>query len=322
MAELRRRRPPAETSEPLPSDASDTLSDTDVDCGASSASETDMAERDPSREAGSFGPAGHTSGENKLTKLVKRLFFGTSLLLFLIFVLSLGHLTTLAMLLIAQAPPFAHTAVLMFRELVNVRYKTRLVKTIPWFRTTQWGWFWCCMVYSYGNSFSQEKLLSLIRRRPPATPPTLVGMLPYVQLLSMAAYSFMLMLFVLTLKAGYYKYQVGQLAWTMAVIVVTVVQVNSFTQNIFNGSRPRDPHIRPASSGAFASLVAPFGGFFASGIKRAYKIKDFSAIIPGHGGVFDRRRRPSRRSLSALPAEERLLLYRELTASLRDAKLL
>ena len=31
--------------------------------------------------------------------------------------------------------------------------------------------------------------------------PTLVGMLPYVQLLSMAAYSFMLMLFVLTLKA-------------------------------------------------------------------------------------------------------------------------
>ncbi|EOD20398.1 phosphatidate cytidylyltransferase [Emiliania huxleyi CCMP1516] len=395
MAELRRRRPPAGTSEPLPSDASDTLSDTDVDCGASSASETDMAERDPSREAGSFGPAGHTSGENKLTKLVKRLFFGTSLLLFLIFVLSLGHLTTLAMLLIAQAPPFAHTAVLMFRELVNVRYKTRLVKTIPWFRTTQWGWFWCCMVYSYGNSFSQEKLLSLIRRRPPATPPTLVGMLPYVQLLSMAAYSFMLMLFVLTLKAGYYKYQVGQLAWTMAVIVVTVVQVNSFTQNIFNGSRPRDPHIRPASSGlawgkkltqkpflaispnktwegffgggictvifafyfplllvsyfhptvcpceatlqshsiatphtrapspcAFASLVAPFGGFFASGIKRAYKIKDFSAIIPGHGGVFDRRRRPSRRSLSALPAEERLLLYRELTASLRDAKLL
>lgn len=111
MAELRRRRPPAETSEPLPSDASDTLSDTDVDCGASSASETDMAERDPSREAGSFGPAGHTSGENKLTKLVKRLFFGTSLLLFLIFVLSLGHLTTLAMLLIAQAPPLAHTAV-------------------------------------------------------------------------------------------------------------------------------------------------------------------------------------------------------------------
>jgi len=40
--------------------------------------------------------------------------------------------------------------------------------------------------------------------------------------------------------------------------------------------------------GLFASVVAPFGGFFASGIKRAYKLDDFASIIPGHGGVFDR----------------------------------
>merc|ERR1719181_1992588 len=38
----------------------------------------------------------------------------------------------------------------------------------------------------------------------------------------------------------------------------------------------------------FASLVAPFGGFFASGIKRAYKLDDFASLIPGHGGVYDR----------------------------------
>jgi len=38
----------------------------------------------------------------------------------------------------------------------------------------------------------------------------------------------------------------------------------------------------------FASLVAPFGGFFASGFKRAFKIKDFADTIPGHGGVTDR----------------------------------
>lgn len=38
----------------------------------------------------------------------------------------------------------------------------------------------------------------------------------------------------------------------------------------------------------FASLVAPFGGFFASAIKRAYDIKDFDSIIPGHGGFMDR----------------------------------
>jgi CDP-diglyceride synthetase len=38
----------------------------------------------------------------------------------------------------------------------------------------------------------------------------------------------------------------------------------------------------------FASVVAPFGGFFASGFKRAFKIKDFGDAIPGHGGFTDR----------------------------------
>lgn len=38
----------------------------------------------------------------------------------------------------------------------------------------------------------------------------------------------------------------------------------------------------------FISLVSPFGGFFASGFKRAFKIKDFGNAIPGHGGVIDR----------------------------------
>lgn len=38
----------------------------------------------------------------------------------------------------------------------------------------------------------------------------------------------------------------------------------------------------------FASAIAPFGGFFASGFKRGFKIKDFGRSIPGHGGMTDR----------------------------------
>jgi len=38
----------------------------------------------------------------------------------------------------------------------------------------------------------------------------------------------------------------------------------------------------------FSSLVAPFGGFLASAIKRSYEVKDFDSIIPGHGGITDR----------------------------------
>jgi len=38
----------------------------------------------------------------------------------------------------------------------------------------------------------------------------------------------------------------------------------------------------------FASLIAPFGGFFASAVKRATSVKDFAGYIPGHGGLTDR----------------------------------
>eukprot|EP01091_Cochliopodium_minus_P014574 TRINITY_DN4970_c0_g1_i2.p1 TRINITY_DN4970_c0_g1~~TRINITY_DN4970_c0_g1_i2.p1 ORF type:complete len:371 (-),score=87.21 TRINITY_DN4970_c0_g1_i2:8-1120(-) len=38
----------------------------------------------------------------------------------------------------------------------------------------------------------------------------------------------------------------------------------------------------------FTSLISPFGGFFASGMKRAFEIKDFDNIFPGHGGMVDR----------------------------------
>ncbi|KAI5187437.1 phosphatidate cytidylyltransferase [Nematocida homosporus] len=37
-----------------------------------------------------------------------------------------------------------------------------------------------------------------------------------------------------------------------------------------------------------ASTIAPFGGILASGFKRAFGVKDFGRLIPGHGGVADR----------------------------------
>lgn len=38
----------------------------------------------------------------------------------------------------------------------------------------------------------------------------------------------------------------------------------------------------------FASLIGPFGGFFASGFKRGFGVKDFGDAFPGHGGMTDR----------------------------------
>ncbi|CAN6612696.1 phosphatidate cytidylyltransferase [Trichomonascus vanleenenianus] len=47
-------------------------------------------------------------------------------------------------------------------------------------------------------------------------------------------------------------------------------------------------HFHVMCLATFASLIAPFGGFFASGLKRTFQVKDFGDTIPGHGGITDR----------------------------------
>jgi len=69
-------------------------------------------------------------------------------------------------------------------------------------------------------------------------------------------------------------------------------EIYSFVHKFFGYSSPTIS-VRPIIfhsivMAIFGSLIAPFGGFFASAIKRAYKVKDFDNIFPGHGGFTDR----------------------------------
>ncbi|KAK0622071.1 cytidylyltransferase-like protein [Bombardia bombarda] len=89
-------------------------------------------------------------------------------------------------------------------------------------------------------------------------------------------------------------------AWIMTVlfgIVLThylmkskffICPVNDLGANFFTGLECDPNPIHTFFWATFASLIAPFGGFFASGLKRTFKIKDFGHSIPGHGGMTDR----------------------------------
>ncbi|CAM9834090.1 unnamed protein product, partial [Phaeothamnion confervicola] len=57
---------------------------------------------------------------------------------------------------------------------------------------------------------------------------------------------------------------------------------------LLGGVRGSPAQVHAIGLALLASLVAPFGGFFASAVKRAAGVKDFGDTIPGHGGAADR----------------------------------
>ncbi|CAH0492612.1 unnamed protein product [Peronospora farinosa] len=329
------------------------------------------------------------SKPNGFTKFITRAVAGLAMLFGLIPILYGGHMYAWGLVVVLQT--------LLFRELVNVRYRAAAEKNIPWFRSVQWMWFLVALFYNYGDSFGAFIESSKIR----FVPPVIVHYLRYHTWVSFSLYALLFVMSVLSLKKGYYKYQMGQYTWTIVTLGLIVFQMKYVVTNIFNGlfwfffpvslvicndccaffcgklfgrkfiktpflrlspnktwegfigalvctvvyaffssaflsqfswltcpvesfefklipdpltCTPRDiflPHLYDVPVfvariigqsqiqlhpiqlhsfwfAIFASLVSPFGGFYASAIKRTYNLKDFDSVIPGHGGVMDR----------------------------------
>lgn len=86
----------------------------------------------------------------------------------------------------------------------------------------------------------------------------------------------------------------GFVGGILSAVVLCVIYGLIFSEKmsgIFSKSLPeffKSPAVVCGIIGFVASIVSVFGDLFASAFKRENEIKDYSHIIPGHGGILDR----------------------------------
>merc|ERR1711871_1785134 len=157
--------------------------------------------------------------ESKMSKMATRLKYGSLLAILFAGIIWCGHLWACVLVVGLQTR--------IFYELVKVRYDHRREVDIPWFRTLQWGWFGASLYSSYGGHVHQG-----------ITAYAVLDSETNKRAHSFASFSLYITLFVLTVssfKRGLYKYQFGQLAWTLLSIVLVVGQMRFVLHNIFEG---------------------------------------------------------------------------------------
>lgn len=339
----------------------------------------------------------------KMKKMTIRAVMGISMMVTFGGIIYLGHLYLCTLVFALQC--------FIFSELVGVRKRQAAEKRLPLFRSIQWAWFFVASFFTWSGSIcdfvaSDPRFLS--------SHSTARLLLEKNMMVSFSLYTLLLMVSVLSLRKGLYKYQITQYTWTVVTICIVVFQTQAVfhliyaglfwfvlpsslvicndimayycgqvfgkklirrrflelspnktwegflgsafftmlfafwfsrylcnykwmtcaperitfsiqslscepnqmyqpqtiaqilyemipglpTAEIFAGSVPVlkaigeleicQAQIHALSLGFFASFAAPFGGFLSSAIKRAYGIKDFNNLIPGHGGMMDR----------------------------------
>jgi len=342
----------------------------------------------------------------KLRKMTVRAVMGTTMMVTFAGVIYLGHVYICMLVFLLQSA--------IFSELVGVRKKQAAERKLPLFRSIQWAWFLVAAFFTWSANVCEFLL-----RSPGASAWSTISrfMLEKNMMVSFVLYTALLIVSVLSLRKGMFKYQITQYTWTIVTICIVVFQTQAVFQIVYAGLfwfvlpsslvicndimayycgqlfgkklikrkflelspnktwegflgsaictlvfafwfsgklcshqwmtcvpdqitfsisglscqpppmyQPRRlsvilEEVLPAHArevldlsssfapvlmsrlwnaeivsaqvhalclGLFASFAAPFGGFLSSAIKRAYGIKDFNNLIPGHGGMMDR----------------------------------
>ena len=161
--------------------------------------------------------------ESRLRKFLTRLVSGLIMISLFVAILLSGHVYVCALVFVLE--------VLLFRELVTVRYKAffdRIDSTIPLFRTTQWMWFSVSLFYVY-SEFAVEMIKSNTKLH------NLLGYAQLAPVMSFALYAGTFVLTISTMQTGHIRFQLNQLCWTIVVLCLTVGQLKYIMHNVYNG---------------------------------------------------------------------------------------
>lgn len=161
--------------------------------------------------------------ESKLKKIGIRVFFGLLMVFIFQTFMFAGHIYICSLIFF--------TEVMLFRELVKVRYNTFfhiIEETLPLFRTTQWLWFWTSIFYTYSDF-----VVEVIKGNT-----SLHYLLDYARFqtgFAFLLYSGTFVLTIATMQKGYIRFQINQLCWTILVLCLTVGQLKYIMHNVYNG---------------------------------------------------------------------------------------
>lgn len=123
----------------------------------------------------------------------------------------LGHLPLTGLIIAIQ--------IAMFREVKRLSKVLSTQQALPSFRPLHWYWFLTAMFFSYGRVLAGSFHYAI----------------PYHAFVCFSLYMIGVVVFVLSLETGYYRYQFEMFAWVHLTLLLIVVQSTVIVVNMFQG---------------------------------------------------------------------------------------
>ncbi|ORX73831.1 phosphatidate cytidylyltransferase [Linderina pennispora] len=136
-------------------------------------------------------------------------------------VIALGPLSIMLMVLCLQ--------VLIYREVISLASVPKKERSLPWSRAMNVYFLICLEYYLYGRNVHRAI------QRHAWLEAYLQPLFAHHRFISFSLYLVGFMWFVGTLRKGYYRFQMGQFAWTHMALGLVVMQSQYMIENIFEG---------------------------------------------------------------------------------------